>query len=156
MPPSVAAGTICMSAGDLFFIDTNVLVYRHDTRDQLKQRSAATWLDRVWEARAGRVSWQVLHEFYVSTVRIGAPVKTIRNVLETYCEWVPVDFSRGLIQRAWYWVDRASVSYWDGLILGAAERAGCRWLLSEDFQAGREYGEVVVVNPFRSDPKEFL
>jgi predicted nucleic acid-binding protein len=49
------------------------------------------------------------------------------------------------ILRAWYWMDRAQVSYWDGLILGAAEILECQYLLSEDFQAGRKYGAVEVV-----------
>ena len=52
------------------------------------------------------------------------------------------------IERAWYWMDEAQVTYWDGLILGAAERLGCTVLLSEDFQAGRVCGTVRVVNPF--------
>ena len=55
-----------------------------------------------------------------------------------------------VVERAWYWMDEAQVSYWDGLILGAAERLGCTVLLSEDFQAGRSYGLVRVVNPFET------
>ena len=62
----------------------------------------------------------------------------------------------GLIQRAWRWTDQAQVSYWDGLIVAAAERAGCAWLLSEDFQSGRTFGDVTVVNPFLHEPKDFI
>lgn len=40
----------------------------------------------------------------------------------------------------------------DARILAAAERARCRWLLSEDFQAGRQFGSVTIVNPFRNEP----
>ena len=49
--------------------------------------------------------------------------------------------------------DRAGVSYWDALILASAEGQGCHGLLSEDFQPGREYGPVRVVNPFVTDPQ---
>jgi predicted nucleic acid-binding protein len=42
----------------------------------------------------------------------------------------------------------AQLSYWDALIVAAAERSGARYLLSEDFQADRQYGDVRVVNPF--------
>jgi predicted nucleic acid-binding protein len=46
--------------------------------------------------------------------------------------------------------------YWDALILTSAETLGCRWLLTEDFQEGRKYGSVEVVNPFTAAPKAFL
>jgi predicted nucleic acid-binding protein len=69
--------------------------------------------------------------------------------------WQPVETTIGLIERAWHWTDEARLSYWDSLILAAAERAGCNWLLSEDFQPGRRLGDVTVVSPFGADPAEF-
>jgi predicted nucleic acid-binding protein len=53
-------------------------------------------------------------------------------------------------------MDRAGIPYWDALILAAAETAGCRRLLSEDFQEGRRFGTIEVVTPFRSDPSAVL
>lgn len=146
-----------MSADKLLFIDTNVLLYRYDTSDVGKQRSARLWLDLLWDRGDGRLSWQVLNEFYVNaTGKIGAPAATIRAAVETYAEWKPAEFTLGQMRRAWHWRDQAGLSYWDGLILAAAEQLGCRWLLSEDFQHGRQYGSVQVVNPFRTDPPELL
>jgi predicted nucleic acid-binding protein len=52
-------------------------------------------------------------------------------------------------------MDRASVSYWDALIVAAAETAGCGYLLSEDFQAGRKFDDLTVVNPFLTAPDNF-
>jgi predicted nucleic acid-binding protein len=52
-------------------------------------------------------------------------------------EWNPPDVSIGMIERAWHWTDQAQVSFWDGLIVAAAERTRCSFLLSEDFQAGK-------------------
>ena len=52
-------------------------------------------------------------------------------------------------------MDQAQLTYWDGLIVAAAEQAGCAWLLSEDFQAGRKLGRVTVVNPFHDRPEHF-
>jgi predicted nucleic acid-binding protein len=57
-----------------------------------------------------------------------------------------------LLERAWHWTDAAHLPYWDALILGAAEIAGCDFLLSEDFQAGRRFGAVKVLNPFTAAP----
>jgi predicted nucleic acid-binding protein len=147
-----------MSAADsLVFIDTNVLLYRYDTLDASKQRSAGLWLDVLWDRGVGRLSWQVLNEFYANaTGKIGAPAAIIRPAVETYAEWKPAEFTIEQMQRAWHWRDQVGLSYWDGLILAAAEHLGCRWLLSEDFQHGRQYGSVQVVNPFRVDPSEFF
>jgi predicted nucleic acid-binding protein len=52
-------------------------------------------------------------------------------------------------------VDSAGLSYWDALILASAEEAGCGYLLSEDFQTGRTFGTVTVVNPFKALPAAF-
>jgi len=144
-----------MNAADsLWFVDTNVLLYEVDSADLAKQRVARHWLEALWEHRVARLSWQVLNEFYSNaTGKIGAPAPMIRRLIETYAEWVVMDSSFTLLQRAWHWTDHAGVSYWDALILAAAERSGCGWLLSEDFQDGRKYGGVQVVNPFREGPE---
>ncbi len=142
-----------MRAGERTFVDTNVLLYAVDAADPAKQKRARDWLADLWETGSGRLSWQVLNEFYANAARkTGARASVARATIESFAAWQPVEQSLMLVQRAWYWVDEAQLSYWDGLILAAAERAGCRWLLSEDFQAGRKYGSVSVVDPFRESP----
>jgi predicted nucleic acid-binding protein len=76
--------------------------------------------------------------------------------VETLALWQPVDFGLALLHRAWYWSDRGGVAYWDSLILAAAESTGCKYLLSEDFQAGQKFGDLTVLDPFHSAPEEFL
>jgi predicted nucleic acid-binding protein len=39
-------------------------------------------------------------------------------------------------------------SYWDALVLRMAKQTGCRILLTEDMQHGREIDGVRIVNPF--------
>ena len=142
-----------MIAGDLVFVDTNVLLYVLDSADPEKQRAARVWVDHLWAFGSGRVSWQVLNECYDNAVRkLRAPARLVRANIETYTDWGLATFSLPLLRRAWHWVDQANVSYWDSLILAAAEELGCRYLLSEDFQTGRSYGSVTVVNPFDADP----
>jgi predicted nucleic acid-binding protein len=139
-----------------FFVDTNLLLYTVDTANEEKRLAAARWASRLWEHGAGRLSWQVLNEFYYNaTGRLKAPKPAARKTVETLARWQPVGFGMGVIERAWYWADRAGVPYWDGLILASAEVAGCSWLLSEDFQEGRKFGELTVLNPFRARPEEF-
>jgi predicted nucleic acid-binding protein len=40
------------------------------------------------------------------------------------------------------------ISYWDALIVAAAERAGCSAILSEDLAAGQTYLGIPVIDPF--------
>jgi predicted nucleic acid-binding protein len=47
-------------------------------------------------------------------------------------------------------------SWWDALIVASAVRAGCRYIVSEDMQAGMRFGAVTIVNPFESSPDEVL
>jgi predicted nucleic acid-binding protein len=146
-----------MIAGELVFVDTNVLLYVFDGANQVKHAAARNWVDHLWSSGCGRLSWQVLNECYENAVRkIGAPPRLVRAAVETYADWGMAQFSLPMLQRAWYWTDRAGLRYWDALILAAAEATGCRYLLSEDFQEGRSYGSVHVINPFHADPAAFL
>lgn len=79
------------------------------------------------------------------------PAQT-RGLVEDLSRWRPVETTLGLVQQAWTWSGQAQLSYWDALILAAAERSGALYLLSEDFQAGRQYGEVRILNPFEHAP----
>ncbi len=144
-----------MRAGEGVFVDSNVLLYAVDGTEEGKRGKAIEWLDHLWVAGSGRVSWQVLHEFYWNAVwKMGLEAGRAREMVEDFSHWQPVDSSVGLVRRAWYWMDSAQLAYWDALILAAAERSGARYLLSEDFQAGRRYGEVEVVSPFERPPAE--
>jgi predicted nucleic acid-binding protein len=142
---------------NLVFVDTSVLLYEVDGADPAKQLTCRRWLEALWREGTARVSWQVLNEFYVNATRkTGTSAATSRRLVEAYVQWKPADFSLPLLQRAWYWSDVGGISFWDALILAAAERSGCRWLLSEDFSHGRKYGSVQVVNPFNGDPNKCL
>ena len=144
-----------MGAGDGFFVDSNLLLYYVDPAAMEKRQRAGEWLEALWTAGTGRLSWQVLHEFYWNAVKkMHLEPTQARGIVEDLSHWRPVDASLGLVQQAWQWMDTAQVSYWDALILAAAERCGARYLLSEDFQGGRVYGEMRVVNPFHQSPHD--
>lgn len=145
-----------MSAVDSFFVDTNVLLYRFGAFHEEKRRSADAWFGVLWSTDTGRISWQVIFEFYSNVLKkMETPQATARAAVETLLLWNPELPTYATILRAWHWCDSAQLNFWDGLILAAAEQAGCRWLLTEDFQAGRCYGTVTVVNPFKHEPAEF-
>ena len=146
-----------MNAAESFFVDSNLLLYAVDPLDAQKRARATEWIGELWMTGSGRLSWQVLHEFYWNAVnKMRLQPTTGREMVADFAQWKPVDTSFGLIQQAWYWIDSAQLSYWDALIVAASQRSGARYLLSEDFQSGRQYDEVLVVNPFAHSPSEFL
>ncbi len=46
------------------FVDTNVLVYSRDATKLHKQTRAAEWISHLWRTGTGRLSVQVIAEFY--------------------------------------------------------------------------------------------
>lgn len=137
------------------FVDTNVFVYRFDTSEPDKQARAEAWLERLWAERAGRLSLQVQQELYVTLTRkLSRPLEPAeaRPVVRSLDVWKPVPADRRTLEAAWALEDRHSLSWWDALIVAAAEIAGCPILLSEDLGHGQRFGAVEVVDPFRSAP----
>src|SRR5690606_31272164 len=127
--------TSCMSA--TVFVDTNVLVYVRNLSDETKQRMAAEWLAALWDSRMGRLSVQVLQEYYITLTRKLKPARSTGDAREdviTLSTWRPAAIDIETIERAWDLQDRFALSWWDSLIVAAALGLRCRYLLSEDLQ----------------------
>ncbi|MBI4699707.1 MAG: PIN domain-containing protein [Deltaproteobacteria bacterium] len=136
------------------FVDSNVLVYRHDRDEPERQARARRLLEVLWRTRSGRVSDQVLHEFYVvATCKLAAPVprEVARREVRQLLAWRPVATTPQLREHAWEIEDRHGLSWWDALIVAAAQAAGCADLFTKDLQDGIEFDGVRVVNPFRHE-----
>jgi predicted nucleic acid-binding protein len=141
------------------FVDTNVLVYARDRTDEEKHRRALEWVASLWQERAGRVSWQVLHEYYVTVTRKLDPPRDRADAREDVAGLMtcrPITLDLGTIDAAWSVEDRFGLSWWDALIVGAAQVGGCTHLLSEDLQDGQDFDGVQVVSPFTHGPGELL
>jgi predicted nucleic acid-binding protein len=139
--------------GDRYFVDTNVLLYPYDPSSPVKRAQAKAWLAWLWQNACGALSWQVLQEFYWNASRkFGVEPEKARQRVELMAQWNSPDLSIGMFERAWYWSDQAQVTFWDAMIVSAAERMRCRFLLSEDFQTGRQFGSITIVNPFETSP----
>jgi predicted nucleic acid-binding protein len=141
----------------LVFVDSNVFVYWVDGDDAEKQRLAALWIEELWKNRSGRVSFQVLQEFFFAgTRRKPEKSEAIRAEVRNLLVWRPISIDGALLERAWKIQDRYRLSFWDALIVAAAKAAACRWLLTEDLQASQDFDGGTVVNPFRQAPDEVL
>lgn len=139
------------------FVDTNVLVYCRDASEADKQAQALGWMAELWERRTGRLSYQVLQEFYVTvTAKLdpGLDKESARRDVRALCAWQPLAVEGRVLESAWHLMDRYLLTWWDALIAAAAQAAGCRYLLSEDFKEGMALGELTVVNPFSTRPED--
>jgi predicted nucleic acid-binding protein len=139
------------------FVDSNVFLYAVDEADPDKQRIASNWRAELWKSRRGRVSFQVLGEFYVNALRKRPAARDeARAEVRDLLAWNPVVTDAALLQRGWKIQDRYQLSYWDALIVAAAGASSCRYLLTEDLQAGQKFDGVEVVNPFLRGPGSLL
>ncbi len=137
----------------LVFVDTNVLIYAIDRADLKKQQAAREWRDELWKSRRGRISFQVLQEFYAKvTQKWPAGRDQAQAEVRDLLAWQPVMVDAAILERGWKIQDRYRLSFWDALIVGAAKAAGCRYLLTEDLQTGQDLDGVTVVNPFLGNP----
>jgi predicted nucleic acid-binding protein len=137
------------------FVDANVLVYARDASQGTKQQAAADWIDHLWRTRTGRLSTQVLSEFYVTVTRKldpGMALSDARADVRDLFAWGPVPITDELVTEAWQVQDRFQFAYWDALIVAAAGEAGCDRLLTEDLQHGQDLDGLVVVDPFQTSP----
>ena len=135
------------------FVDTNVLVYHHDTADPAKQVRAESWITCIVDLRAGRLSFQVLQELYATLTHKLQPNlerQEARDIVDLLASWNPLAIDLPLIKQAWGLQDRYSLSWWDALIVAAAQAGDCRVLLTEDLQHGQRFGRVRVIDPFAS------
>lgn len=133
------------------FVDTNILVYVHDLSAGAKCFRAQEVVGDLWQARSAVISTQVLQELYFALrrrLRVPMSVVEAQEALRDYFEWDLVINNRQSIIRAAELEKRFKISFWDALILQAAENSGASVLYSEDLNHGRLYGSVRVVNPF--------
>jgi predicted nucleic acid-binding protein len=138
---------------DKYFVDTNILIYAHDTSAGAKHERARAVVERLWQEGSGVVSTQVLQELCVNLRRTaGRPVdvKTARAIVADYLSWEVVTNVGESILEALELEDRYQISFWDALIVQAAETSGASILYSEDLSAGQTYRGVQVVNPLVS------
>ena len=139
---------------DKCFVDTKILVYAHDVSAGEKHQRAQKLVEELWDSRLGVLSTQVLQELCVSlqgkTSRSPA-TEELRELIEDYMSWEVVTNTAQSVLLSIDLAAKYQISFWDALIVHAAETAGASILYSEDLSDGQRYGSVQVMNPF-SDP----
>lgn len=133
------------------FVDTNVLVYSRDSSETEKQVKAKQWLTQLWEQESGRISAQVMNEYYVTVtqkLKPGLSKEAARSDLRALAVWQPLEISTNLIESAWEVQDQYAYSWWDTLVIASALYLDCQYLLSEDMQHEQHIGSLKIINPF--------
>jgi predicted nucleic acid-binding protein len=134
------------------FVDTNILVYSRDASEPEKQQQAMAWMARLWESGRGRLSFQVLQEFYVTVtqkLKPGLEISRAQNDVRTLLAWRPTPVDAQVMEGAWFIQERYGLGWWDSLIVATAQQSNCLYLLTEDLQESQLFGQLEVVNPFR-------
>lgn len=135
------------------FVDTNILLYARDSSEPVKQPIAEAVLRQLWAERNGRVSVQVLNEYYVIATRKLDPGLTEQEAwddVESLNAWQPLPIDFALLVGAQGVQQRWKLSWWDSLILAAASALGCEQILSEDLSNKKDYHGIQVIDPFAS------
>ncbi len=133
------------------FLDANILVYAQDKGSPKKQQRSRDLLAELINSGNGVISTQVLQEYYVAATRkLGVAPLAAKAVLKTFYAFEVVQVTPALIQEAVDCSILNQLSFWDALIVAAADAAGCTILYSEDFNPGQMILGVKVVNPYKS------
>ena len=133
-----------------YFVDTSILIYAHDRSTGIKHERARQLIEHLWTSGEGVLSTQVLQELCVNLRRkVANPVAVdeLRRLIRDYLSWeIVVNTAEAVIQALEIEV-RYKTSFWDALILQAAEQSGASVLYSEDLAGKQSYGTVQVVSP---------
>ncbi len=133
---------------EIAFFDTNIFLYARDPRDPEKQIVARETLSA---AKVVNISTQVVQEFYsAATKKLRMAPSDAAAEAEALCGLTMVLIGRGEILRAIGIERKHRLSFWDALIVSAAETAGASVLFTEDLADGQTIGAIRIVNPFRA------
>lgn len=137
------------------FFDTNILAYEFNKSEHRKQ---ALVVDLINEWRpSGRmiISTQVLQELYVVLIQKLKPAlkeEIAEEIIRNYSKLDVVIIDPSLILNGIGIKRKYKISFWDALIVAAAQRARCKILFTEDLSHGMKIAGIIagieIVNPF--------
>ena len=139
------------------FVGADVFLYARDPRQGAKQARAAEWIAHLWRERLGRTSVQVLSEYYVvATEKLSprVPAQAAWDDVRALFAWKPQPSDEALLRRAREVEERWRLSWWESLVVAAAQLQECELLLTEHLQDGAAFGDVVVRSPFKLAAEE--
>lgn len=132
------------------FVDTNILLYAVDARDERKHRRAIEVLTGPGAPQVV-ISVQVLSEFANAAGhprKLGMPQRTIAGaVSDMEAAFEVLSVEPQTVLWALMAQERWRLSYYDAQIWATAALGGIETVLSEDFADGLQLGPVRFANP---------
>lgn len=136
-------------------VDTNILVYAHDRGEPVKQNQAIQVLAALGVAGEGRLTAQVLGEFFRATTKPPALMLTQeqaqQQIDDFIASWTILDTTAMVVQEAVRGVRAHHLSYYDAQVWAAARLNQVGVVFSEDFAEGSTLEGVRFVNPFAAE-----
>ena len=136
-------------------VDTNVLVYRYDTRLPEKRARATEVLRRGIREDSIRIPHQAFVEFVAVVTRSRGGEEPLletadarREAEELMSQFEVLYPTESLVRTALRGAAAYQLHWYDAHLWAYAEHYGLSELWSEDFQHERLYGTVRIVNPF--------
>lgn len=133
------------------FVDTNILVYAHDSSAGDKHHTARSILQNLWASQRGCLSIQVLQEFYINiTKKSPKPLRSeiAKQIIADLSFWRVHSPDVSDVLEAIEIHNEYLISFWDAMIIQSAIRLGSRRIWSEDLNPGQTYRGILVANPF--------
>ena len=132
----------------LVFVDTNILYYAIDADAGDKHERAMEVVEQIWSGNSGVISTQVLSEWTVNLrKKKKLDWRDVARIIEPYLVWQVVAIEPNDPLEAIRIASRHQVSYWDSLIIRAAQKGAADVVLSEDFNPGQVIEGIELVNP---------
>jgi len=144
---------------DKVFLDTNIIVYAHDSSSGAKHAVARDIMDYLWENRKGVISVQVLQEFFVCVTKKivkPLPIKNARMIIEYLFNWDVVINDTYITLKAIDLQEKYRFSFWDSLVIQAAIHGQAHILFSEELPDGQVVKDLKILNPFTTEWKNYL
>ena len=132
-------------------VDTNILIYAHDTRYPAKLTIAETLIRTLTD---GVLLWQVACEYIAASRKLTvlgfSSDKAWQDVYRLQKLWNTQLPTWEVLRRVEDLMNRYSLSSWDALIIAACLESGVTRLYSEDFDSSAQAEGLEIVNPFKS------
>ena len=130
------------------FIDTNILIYSIDGSYPKKREKCRALLKSLGGETLGVISTQVMQEFFVvATKKLGLDPLVVKDILSGFARFETVLISQNMVFEA---IDISIIkrlSFWDALIVAAAESANCSVVWTEDLNSGQTIRGLKIINP---------
>ena len=132
------------------FFDSNIFLYMQSSADPPKQVRARELVEYYGSSDRIVVSTQVVQEFFsVGSRKLALPREQLKQTVTNLLSYPLVLLGPSHIKKAIENEEQYQISFWDALILAAAESGGAEVLYTEDLNHGQQYGPVLVRNPFK-------